>query len=308
MSDEKSSPFGPYRPKRQESPFGPLPKYRAPRDPFAPPSAEPERPAARPQRPPALTRPLALLVEVAPGGAACGHVPSLPGLCFRAGDREQLTRIAPGKVVEYLRWLAAEQLSDLTPAVREASALVRAGFGSEIELATREDVAGAPLWLSGEPAALFQSDRYALTDEEVAAHFRFAHQVTRRMRLLVAGLFPAQRAWKPAPDRRSIAETLAHLADGAWWYCARLDDALPEPILDPELAPLDQLDQRLQAVAEWLTAVPLDRRLEVHVPKRHPSRDPAEPWTHRKVCRREAEHLWEHLQGLPRAVQMAADA
>ena len=243
-----------------------------------------------------------------PGGAACGHVPSLPGLCFRAGDVEQLARVAPAKVVEYLRWLAAEQLSDLTPVVREAAALVRGGFGGEIELVKREAVAGAPLWLSGEPAALFQSDRYALTDEEVAAHFRFAHQVTRRMRLLVAGLFPAQRAWKPAPDRRSIAETLAHLADCAWWYCARLDDALPEPDRDPELPALDLLDQRLTVAAEWLLQVPLDQRMAVHVPARHPSLNPAEPWTHRKVCRRQAEHLWEHLQGLPRAVQMAADA
>jgi len=171
VSDEKSSPFGPYRPKRQENPFGPRPERKAPRDPFAPPGEAPARESTRPQRPPPLTRPLALLIEVAPGGAACGHVPSLPGLCFRAGNTEQLARVAPGKVVEYLRWLAAEQLSDLTPAVRETSALVRAGFGSEIELATREEVAGAPLWLSGEPAALFQSDRYALTDEEVAAGY-----------------------------------------------------------------------------------------------------------------------------------------
>ncbi len=304
---EKESPFGPYRPKRQESPLGPRPERRPPRNPFAPPGTAEPRPASAP-RPPRPARPLVLLIETAPNGAAAGHVPALPGLSLRAGDREQLVRLAGTKVVEYLRWLESEKLADLTPLTQELVKLVTAGFGDEIEVRVREAVAGAPLWLSGEPAAMFVDDRYALTDEEVAAAFRFARQVVRRMRMLTAGLADRQRAWKPAPDRRSLDETLIHLADCAWWYSSRIDDTLPEPGADPEADPAELLAGRLAAAAELLAQVPFDRRLDVHVPARFPSRDPKEPWTHKKVCRREAEHLWEHLLGLPRAIKMAAEA
>ena len=304
---EKESPFGPYRPKRQENPFGPRPERRPSRNPFTPPGTPEPRPGAAP-RPPGPARPLVLLIETAPNGAAAGHVPAFPGLSFRAGDREQLLRLAGTKVVEYLRWLESEKLADLTPLTQELGKLVAAGFGDEIEVRVREEVAGAPLWLSGEPAAMFVDDRYALTDEEIAATFRFARQIVRRMRMLTAGLADRQRAWKPAPDRRSLDESLVHLADCAWWYCSRIDDTLPEPNPDPEAAPAELLAARLDAAAAFLAAVPFDRRLDVHVPERLPSRDPQEPWTHKKACRREGEHLWEHLLGLPRAIKMAAEA
>lgn len=303
----KESPFGPYRPRREESPFGSRPERKRARDPFAPPGAEREEAVPARPRPPA-PRPLDLHVEVAPGGAAMGHVPRLPGLAFRAGDTEQLGRVARAKVSEYLRWLASEHLADLNTTTAELEKLERTGHGDLIRVAEREQVAGAPLWISGQPAALFRIDRYALEDEEVAAQLRFTRQVLRRMRLAVAGLAPAERAWKPAPDRRSLDETMAHVGDCIWWYASRLDDALPEPAAAPDEEPIDRAARRLELAAEFLIAVPLSARTTIHVPTRFPSSDPAEAWTHAKVCRRLAEHAWEHLQGLARAVQMAAEA
>ncbi len=304
---ERQSPFGPYRPKREESPFGPRPQRRPPRDPFAPRGEEPAPPPPR-SRPRPLERPLDLLVEVAPGGAAAGHLPRLPGLCFRAGDADQLVRVAPTKVAEYLQWLADENLSDLTPFAAHLTRIVKTGAGAEIPVAERERVPGAPLWISGNPAALFRTDRYALNDEEVAAHFRFVKQVVRRMRLMVAGLTPGQRAWKPAPDRRSLDETLVHAADCVWWTCSRLDDDLPEPETLADEEPIDRLARLSEFAPDFLLSVPLSHRTEIHVPTRFLTSDPTEAWTHAKACRRQAEHVWEHLQGLPRAVQMAAEA
>jgi hypothetical protein len=304
---EKQSPFGPYRPRREESPFGPRPERKAPRDPFLPPGTEPpvEKPRARPRAP---ERPLDLFVEVAPGGAAMGHLPRLPGLTFRAGDAEQLGRVARAKAIDYLRWLAGEHLTDLNATTAELEKLVRAGYGEEIRIAERERVPGAPLWISGQPAALFLGDRYALTDDEIAAHLRFMRQVIRRMRLAVAGLAPAERAWKPAPDRRSLDETLTHVGDCIWWYCSRLDDELPEPAAQPDEEPIDRAARRLELAAEFLMSIPLSSRTTIHVPTRFLTADPKEEWTHAKVCRRQSEHAWEHLQGLARAVQMAAEA
>ncbi len=304
---EKPSPFGPYRPKREESPFGPRPPRRPPRDPFLPAGVEPAARKPRP-RPPAPERPLDLLIEIAPGGAALGHVPRLPGLCFRAGDAAQLARVAPAKVVDYLRWLVDENLADLSPLTSKLTRLVKAGYGEEIKVAERERRDGAAVWISGNPAAIFNFDRDPLTDDEVRAHLRFLRQVVRRMRVMTAGLSPDQRQWKPAPDRRSIAETLVHVGDCAWWFSSRMDDDLAEPESRPDEEPVDRASRLVDEASEFLLAVPLSERDEVHVPGRFPSADVEEEWTHTKVCRRLAEHSWEHLQGLPRAVQMAADA
>lgn len=303
---EKESPFGPYRPRREESPFGPRPERKRPRDPFAPPGAE--RPASPARARPPAPRPLDLYVEVAPGGAAMGHVPRLPGLAFRAGDAEQLARVAAAKVREYLRWLDAERIADLNATAAELEKLERTGHGDLIRITEREQVAGAALWITDQPAALFLVDRYALDDEDVAAHIRLTRQVLRRMRLAVAGLAPAERAWKPAPDRRSLDETLTHVGDCTWWYASRIDDALPEPAAIPDEEPIDRAARLLDLAAESLIAVPLSARTTVHVPTRFLSADPVEAWTHAKACRRLAEHAWEHLQGLARAVQMAAEA
>jgi hypothetical protein len=293
--------------REKESPFGP---YRRPsrRDPFAPPGAEPAPAKRPPPRPRPLARPLDLLIEVAPGGAAFGHIPRLPGLCFRAGDVEQLARVAPAKVAEYARWLAGESLADLTPLAAAAVRLARAGIDSDLQVEERERRDGAPVWISGQPAALFGHDRRPLTDDEVKAHLRFARQVVRRIRLMVSGLADAERAWKPAPDRRSLDETLTHVGNCVWWYCSRLDDALPEPEAIEDEDPMARIGRLLEQAAGFLVRFPLSERAEIRVPARFLTADPREPWTHTKVCRRQAEHLWEHLQGLPRAVKMAAEA
>lgn len=124
----------------------------------------------------------------------------------------------------------------------------------------------------------------------------------------IAGLAPLQQAWKPAPDRRSLAETLIHIGDCIWWYCSRLDGGLLELESPPDESPIERVGRLVEEAEELLLAVPLSARAEIHIPARFPSADPHEKWTHTMVCRRQAEHLWEHLQGIGRAVQMAAEA
>jgi hypothetical protein len=55
-----------------------------------------------------------------------------------------------------------------------------------------------------------------------------------------------------------------------------------------------RIERLLEAAGEYLLAVPLQARTTVHVPSRFLTLDPREAWTHTKVCRRQAEHLWEH--------------
>jgi hypothetical protein len=90
-----------------------------------------------------------------------------------------------------------------------------------------------------------------------------------------------------------------------WWYCSRIDDVLPEPVEISEEAPMARIERLLEVAGEYLLAVPLQARMIVNVPTRFLTKDPREAWTHAKVCRREAEHMWEHLQKFPQAVAIA---
>jgi len=235
-----------------------------------------------------------LLVEDAGTQGCLGHVPALPGLCFRARNAEEAEAIASDRIAEYAAWLRAEGLADLTPGTAEGSSALR--------VVVAEHVAGAPVWESGNAAVLFRYDLRPLDDRAIAAHLRFVRRVLDRMRDAVEPLSASDRVGRPAPDRRSIDETLEHVGNCVWWYCSRIDDDLPEP---DELAGEDMLDRidRLFAVAEsHLLSVPYSARATVHVPTRFPTKDPNERWTYTKVCRRQAEHAWIHLCGLKRQV------
>ena len=251
---------------------------------------------------------LPLLLELAPGHGCLAHIPILPGLCFRADDLAAVQVTAFAQITLYSRWLLDHNAADLT---RETAALVRrvcTGPLSGIEILETERRAGSPVWLSGNPAVLFQHDCRRLSDAAVAAHLRFIRLVLTWTRQLVVPLSASQLAWKPAPSQRSIADTLTHIGNCIWWYCSRIDNDLPEPEDPPGEWPGDRIDRLLDAAATYLREVPTDARTMVHVPKRFLTTDPAEQWTHSKVCRRQAEHVWEHLPGIHRVVENVLEA
>jgi len=251
------------------------------------------------QEPPAFK----LLVEDAGTDGCLGHIPALPGLCFRTADVSELENTAPARIAEYARWLLTEDLGDLTPATAALTRRVRAGdlSGARVVIAERRE--GAPVWESGNPAVLLEYDLEPLEDLAVSAHLRFVRCVLDRMQEMVAPLSARQRARRPAADRRSLDETLEHIGNCVWWYCSRIDDDLPEPEDALEETPLDRIDRVFAAAEVYLLGVPLSARTAVHVPARFPTADPQERWTHTKVCRRQAEHVWAHLPGLKTAVR-----
>jgi hypothetical protein len=251
---------------------------------------------------PSMLPPFNLLVEVAPREGCFAHIPALPGLCFRANDPEGAEIIALRQIAEYSQWLLAEDLVDLNS---EAAALVcraRAGNFAGIRVVTTECREGSPLWVSGNPAVLFDYDRYPLNDTAITAHLRFARQVIKSIRLMVVVMSLDQLKQKPAVRNRSVDETLTHIGNCVWWYCARIDDALPEPDELAEETPIDRIERLLKVAGEYLLAFPLQSRTIVRVPTRFLTTDPRESWTHTKVCRRQVEHLWEHLQTLRQTI------
>jgi len=236
-----------------------------------------------------------LLVEDAGSLGCLVHIPTLPGLNFRVEDASDLKATALARISEYARWLLAEDLRDLTPEAALLTNLVRAGNLAGIRVIEAEHVAGAPVWESGNPAVLFQSDHRRLDDNAIVSHLCFVRRVLEKMRELVNPLSVAQRARSPEPDRRSVDETLTHIGNCIWWYCSRTDDELPEPDDVPNESPLDRIDRLFAAAETYLLGVPLSARATIHIPTRFPTADPQEQWTHAKVCRRQAEHVWAHL-------------
>ncbi len=233
-----------------------------------------------------------LLIEDAGTRGCLGHVPSLPGLCFRARTAEEAESIAPTRIAEYAAWLRAEDMIDLAPETANAEG------PSGLRIVVAEHVAGAPVWESGNAAVLFQDDLCPLDDRAVAARLRFVRRVLDRMRDAIARLSASERARRPAPDRRSVDETLEHVGNCVWWYCSRIDDGLPEPAEPPGEDPLDRIDRLYDVAEPYLLSVPYPARATVHVPTRFPTADPTERWTHTKVCRRQAEHVWAHFPGV----------
>ncbi len=248
---------------------------------------------------------LHLLIEVTEGGDCMGHVPALPGLCFRAESPEQLLRNSVGEVVRYAGWLRAESLADISPHAEALIGCIEARRLSDLRVVETERRAGSPVWISGNPAVLFDADREPLPDAAVRANLRFARHVVKRMQVLMAGLTPTELARESAAGRRSPDQTLAHIGDCVWWYCSRLDDSLPEPRQVAGEDPTSRIERLLDSALEQLLRVPFTNRAEVYVPRRFSSADAHEPWTHAKTCRRQAEHVWEHLQGVARARQQA---
>ena len=249
--------------------------------------------------------PFDLLIEVAPGEGCFAHIPTLPGLCFQADDPEEAKRIAPGQILNYAQWVLAENLANLNPEVEALVREARSGKSTNFQIIEKERKAGSPVWISGNPAALFEHDCNPLDNQAVGAHLRFARQVVKSMRVLVSVLSPAQREHQPAAQVRAVDETLTHIGNCVWWYCARIDDELPEPDDRANEAPMDRIERLLAAAEKYLPAVPNQERASIHIPTRYLTNDAQEAWTHTKVCRRQAEHLWEHLQTFGQEVNIA---
>jgi len=258
------------------------------------------------QNVPTKLPPFDLLVEVAPIDGCFAHIPALPGLCYRAYDPEGAMRIAQDQIANYLKWLLEKELSDLNPKVFTLASWVNSQNFAGVRVIERERRDGAPLWISGNPTVLFEYDHQPLDDTAVRAHLRFVCQIVKSIRAKVDVMHPDHRGRKPTPQIRSIDETLTHIGNCVWWYCSRIDNELPEPIESADETPMARIERLLEAAKKNLLAIPNQSRTTVHIPTRMLTKDPQEAWTHTKVCRRQAEHMWEHLQTLDEEIGTAA--
>ena len=209
----------------------------------------------------------------------------------------------------------ARRLPDLQEAVNQALALYadighRRGFSvapvhRPLRIHIVQQVLAKPVWESGNPASLFAPDFDPLTPQAVQHGFHIMNGLRKELLSRVRPLERKTLYDKPDPKRRSIRETLEHLADCQWWYLSRIDDQLPEDDGECPHELFSRMTWLLNNARQHLLELPGNRQAMVTVPQRYPTADPSERWTPRKVLRRLLEHEFEHLSVIDRDIAAA---
>jgi hypothetical protein len=219
-------------------------------------------------------------IELAPGEACMAHVAELPG-CFALGATEAETlALLPERVARHRAW-------------REAHGLPRVS-DEDRALVVRQSVVGPRPWTVNGAGALFSLDRRLLTDQELGQHLRVL-ACAREDLLRAAHAIPRGAFDEPAPgQRRTVRETLRHLAETEVWLMSRLGRRIEVSEPDPVRRLVDVRSRTLEHLMRYDRA---DRDL-IFIPTDRPSDDPDEMWSLRKFLRRLIEHELEHLEEL----------
>jgi len=111
-----------------------------------------------------------------------------------------------------------------------------------------------------------------MTDSELKKHIETAASSPKEIAAAVAGLPDATLRYKPAPNKWSILEMLAHLVDMETLYAYRMRQMLADK--DPQIAPIDQdewarnLGYTEESVPELLALYGLNRHHNLQLLRR----------------------------------------
>lgn len=225
-------------------------------------------------------------------GRCLAHLPDLAGCAVAGADRATALAATPHAIRAYLDWCGAH--GDPLPE------------DGVIEVTVAEVVRDAGPWRPGAVNALFSADRAPLGDAELRTYLRRMSYARGDLLAWVRAL-PAGALDAAAPhDNRTVREVLTHLADSEAWYLSRLGQRIT-PDLEGEEILRRLVDGRARAVEAILRLSPRQRDL-VYIPTEHPSDDPEEGWTLRKVLRRFLEHELDHLRVLRGGIVPVSDA
>ena len=211
------------------------------------------------------------------------HIAELPGCSLVAADEDAALAALPERVRRHRAW-------------RDAHGLPRGGDG-EPRFVVEQLVAGPRPWTTNGASALFSIDRRLLDDAGFARHLRVLAcaraDLLRAVHAVPRGVYDEQSPGQ----RRTLRETLTHLADTEEWLVSRLGRAIAIGEADPVRR---LVDVRARAIEQLMRYDRADRDL-IFVPTTRPSDDPEEMWTLRKFLRRLIEHELEHLDDVQAA-------
>ena len=217
-------------------------------------------------------------IEIAPGQACMAHVSELPGCWVLTSDEADALARLPAAIERHRAWLRSHGLP---------------GGGTEpFVLVVRQTVTGPRPWTHNGASALFAMDRRLFDDAEFSLHLHMLACARSDLLRAVAAIPRGAFDDRVPGERRTVRETLTHLADMEEWFISRLGRTVQ--VREPD--PVRRLvDVRARTVEHLTRYAPEDRDL-VFVPTLRPSDDPEELWTLRKLMRRLLEHELEHLE------------
>jgi uncharacterized damage-inducible protein DinB/predicted RNase H-like HicB family nuclease len=221
-------------------------------------------------------------MEIAPGQACMAHVSELPGCWVLASDAAEALARLPTAIERHRAWLQTHGLPG--------------GGEDAIELVVRQTVTGPRPWTPNGASALFSVDRRLFDDMEFSLHLHLLACARSDLLRAVTAIPRGAYDDRLPGERRTVRETLTHLADMEEWFVSRLGRSVQVHEPDPVRRLVDVRARTVEHLARY---APEDRDL-VFVPTTRPSDDPDEPWTLRKLLRRLLEHELEHLEDLRR--------
>ncbi len=206
----------------------------------------------------------------------------LPGCATLAPDIGGLGELIPPAISEHLVWLGRHGIGAPSSGTVEFEI---------VERTAAADVAAA----DGE--FCFAHDSAATTHREIEDALRVMSASRHDLTALIAGVPGTVADWRPppsvlrvihewAPEVRTIAQIIQHVATSDFYYRNRLTDSPEEPGPAPEL---NDLDLQRNRTVERLLSLKLEEMSRTFRPQR-PWQDRPEEWTARKVLRRIIEH------------------
>ena len=240
-------------------------------------------------------------IEVDPSGVTMGHVLGLPGCITLEPSSDAATAALHDAVRDYGAWLQRHG--------------ERPDFDAGEGVAVVERIARGPYGSGGE-MALFAVDREPVSDADITRTLILLEYTRADFLSAWEALPAAARTWHPDPDARIPLEIVEHVRNADWWYFNRIREDLDEPTIDPDIqvhhhvyrvefaGRTEHFDllASLHAVRAWLReelpTLTAEEREQVFTPRAHPTDNPNEQWTARKMLRRMLEHEREHTANL----------
>jgi len=236
-------------------------------------------------------------LEINNKGYYMAHVRELPG-CFVWDKTETKTlKKLPEAIKDYLIWMKKNGENKLS-------------VSKKIEFEIVETQKGTCPVISGSKAALFSYDLIPPTNSFIKRCLKWMRYNRKELLDRVKKLSDEVLDWKPNKDKRSIRETLNHVANAEWWYLSRMKDyqelyTLPYEYKCPPGKIYEKLKKTRELAIKILKNLSQIDRNKINIPKKY-AKYKNEKWTFGKVLRRFLEHEREHIETIDKTLELCS--
>lgn len=200
------------------------------------------------------------------------HLPELAGCFSKERSREESLKKLPDAIRHYFSWIKShgENCPDNEKIEIEISETFRCYNVKNYEV-----------------NAFFEADRPSLTKEEIETGILRMGWSRQDLLSITSQLPPEILDRKLDKNRRSIRETLEHVATAEWWYLTRINLSVPHHREFPGET-FQKMGALRELVVDRLSNLTEEERSRITVHS-------GEKWSARKGLRRLLEHEGEHL-------------